>query len=85
MSFVQHFRLVFNTHDLALVSFGNVGFGHFRRARIHRANRFVAPREAPNRRRVSFGGGATRGQVFLNPKVPTRTNFGAVASIRFHV
>lgn len=71
------------TTILPFISFGNVGFGHsspgsFRGRGNHRVNRFVAPgTRAQISGRVSFGGGATRGQVFLNPRrFPRRMPFG---------
>lgn len=50
-------------------SFGNFGGGRsFRGQTTHRPNVYVAPRYGPQfRPRVGFGGGATRGQVFINP------------------
>jgi hypothetical protein len=49
-------------------SFGNFGAGGFPQPGVHRPNVFVAPRQDTRiTGRVAFGGGATRGQVLINP------------------
>jgi len=54
---------------LPLISFGNNGHGHaFPSRAVNRPNLFGAPHDGPQLTgRVSFGGGATHGRVFLNP------------------
>ena len=55
--------------NLGRRSFGNFGGGRSFRGQItHRPNVYVAPTYGPQlRARVGFGGGATRGQVLVNP------------------
>jgi hypothetical protein len=56
------------TTILPLISFGGVGRGHSFQSRAHDPSVFGSARLGPQLSgRVSFGGGATRGQVFLNP------------------
>lgn len=56
------------TTSLPLVSFGSFGRGHSVPERLHRPNVFTAARSGSQfSGRISFGGGATRGQVYLNP------------------
>ncbi len=54
--------------DIGRRSFGNFGPVRFPAPGAHRPNVFLAPRAgAQIAGRVGFGGGVTRGQVFLNP------------------
>ena len=66
------------TTILPLFSFGNVGPRHGFPSRTLRPNVFGGPRVGSQLgARVSFGGGATRGQVFVNPGgFPHRRGFG---------
>src|SRR6185295_7787274 len=59
-------------------SFGNVGRRGSFSPRVRQPGVFVAPRAgAQLSGRVAFGGGATRGQVFLNPRrFPRAGQFG---------
>lgn len=69
-----------------LVSFGNVGRRHtFGGGHTRRPNIFVAPRTEPQLSgRIGFGGGASRGRVFLNPRGHFgRRPFGGVPAVGF--
>ena len=69
-----------------VVSFGNRGGRHtFGGGHMRRPNVFVAPRTGPQLSgRIGFGGGTSRGRVFLNPRGHFgRRPFGGVPGIGF--